>query len=57
MRILAEVFTESESLINDIHELRRIQIKRIKKGEVNTRNSMLYLGILQESKNVLSVYE
>jgi phosphate/sulfate permease len=49
----AEMMNEAETIINDIHEYRRVQIKRIKKGDVNTRNSMLYLGILQESKNVL----
>lgn len=48
-----EILSESDAIINDIYELRRVQIKRIKKGEVNTRNSMLYLGILQETKNIL----
>jgi Na+/phosphate symporter len=48
-----EIISECQTIINDIHEYRRIQIKRIKKGDVNTRNSMLFLTILQESKNVL----
>mgnify|MGYP006275867197 CR=1 FL=1 len=50
---LDEIFTEMEELINHIQEMRRQQIKRIKKGAVNTRNSMLYLGLMQESKNLL----
>lgn len=50
---LGEIVTEMEGLINHIQEIRRQQIKRIKKGAVNTRNSMLYLGLMQESKNLL----
>lgn len=42
-----------EELIEKIEQSRRAQIKRIKKGDVNTRNSMLYLGLMQESKNLL----
>lgn len=49
----ASVISSIEELISNIEQLRRDQIKRIKKGEVNTRNSMLYLGLMQESKNLL----
>lgn len=36
-----------------IDTLRKKQVKRIKANEVGTRNSMLFLGILAESKNLL----
>ncbi len=49
----ADLLAQSEEMLEEIQEIRRKQIKRIKKGSVNTRNSMLYLGILQESKNLL----
>ncbi len=32
--------------------LRKLQIKRIKKGAVGTRNSLLYFNILAEFKNL-----
>jgi phosphate/sulfate permease len=36
-----------------IHVLRKNQIKRIKNKEVGTRNSMLYLNIMSEARNLL----
>lgn len=47
------IISDSEELIKKIDEYRKLHIKRIKKGEINTRNSILYLGILQESKSLL----
>ena len=48
-----EVIEKQAFLLNELDEVRINQFKRIKKGEVNTRNSMLYLGILIETKNLL----
>ena len=39
-----------------IQNIRKSQIKRIKNKEVGTRNSMLYLNILEETRNML-LYE
>jgi phosphate/sulfate permease len=49
----SDVVSTIEELVSEIDQLRRVQIKRIKKGQVSTRNTMLYLGLLQESKNLL----
>ena len=49
----SSIITAIEEIIGRIEQYRRLQIKRIKKGDVNTRNSMLYLGLMQESKNLL----
>ena len=40
-------------LIEDIESYRKAQIKRIKKKEVGTRNSMLYMNFMSETKNML----
>ena len=40
-------------LISDIEESVKSQIKRIKNNEVGTRNSMLYMNIMSEIKNML----
>ncbi len=41
------------TIIKEIEELQRKQLKRIKKQEVTTRNSVLYLNILTETKNLV----
>jgi len=40
-------------LLDDIKSYRKAQIKRIKNKEVGTRNSMLYMNMLAETKNML----
>ena len=50
---LNSVLIKQQELINLIHTIRKEQIKRIQKHEVGTRNSMLYLGIIHESKSLL----
>ncbi len=40
-------------LINDINSYRKAQIKRIKNKDVGTRNSMLYMNLMSETKNML----
>jgi Na+/phosphate symporter len=42
-----------QKLIDQMNEYRTIQIKRVKHKEAGTKNSMLYLGILHEVKNLL----
>lgn len=50
---LEEIIEVQTALLSELDNIRVNQFKRIKKGEVNTRNSMLYLGILIETKNLL----
>ncbi len=42
-----------EKLIKEIESYRKKQIKRLKRGKVGSKNSMLYLGLLHETKNLL----
>ncbi|MCF8230361.1 MAG: inorganic phosphate transporter [Bacteroidales bacterium] len=42
-----------QDLLKMIDSVRKNQIKRIKKAETGTKNSMLFLNILQESKNLV----
>lgn len=44
---------ESQAMLSLNEELRRVQIKRIREHDVNTRNSLLYLNILAEAKNLI----
>ena len=48
-----EIIEVQTALLSELDNIRVNQFKRIKKGEVNTRNSMLYLGIVLETKNLL----
>ncbi len=47
------IIDSRQNLINKMNEYRTIQIKRVKHKEAGTKNSMLYLGILHEVKNLL----
>jgi phosphate/sulfate permease len=49
---IEEVINKQESLLNGINKIRKEQIKRIKQEKVGTRNSVLFLGILNETKNL-----
>jgi len=40
-------------ILEELNKIRRKQVKRIKQGETGTRNSVLYLGLLNEIKNML----
>lgn len=44
---------EQQRIIDVINKFRKKQVKRIKQGETGTRNSVLYLGILNEVKNIM----
>ncbi|MDD4747975.1 MAG: inorganic phosphate transporter [Salinivirgaceae bacterium] len=47
------IVTRISEILELINNSRRSQIKRIKSGDVNTRNSVLYLTILQETKSMI----
>ena len=48
-----EIIQLREKLIAEIEINRKLQIKRLKHNEVGSKNSMLYLGLLHETKNLL----
>lgn len=41
-----------KDLLGYVNEARKVHIKRIKNNEVSTKNSMLFLNILSETKNI-----
>ena len=47
------VINQEEDLLKYIKGMRKSQIKRIKNNGVGTRNSILYLNLLNETKNLL----
>ncbi|MDO9512744.1 MAG: inorganic phosphate transporter [Bacteroidales bacterium] len=50
---LDQILLRQTGVIDVLRKTRKAQIKRIKSGEAGTRNSVLYLNILTESKNLL----
>jgi len=49
---IEKAFAKQKSLLTSIRKFRKEQIRRIKAEKVGTRNSVLYLGILNETKNL-----
>jgi len=47
------VLEEQEGLLKSIKKFRKVQIRRIKAEKVGTRNSVLFLGVLNETKNLV----
>ncbi len=47
------VLEDQEGLLKSIKKFRKEQIKRIKAEKVGTRNSVLFLGVLNETKNLI----
>jgi len=47
-----DVLNYQQQMLDAIEKLKKKQIKRIKNNEVGTRNSILYLGIMDEVKNL-----
>ena len=50
---IPEVIEKQSRILKFIDTSRKKQVKRIKANEVGTRNSMLFLGILSESKSLM----
>ena len=50
---VGEIIKLREKLLSEIELNRKVQIKRLKHNEVGGKNSMLYLGLLHETKNLL----
>ena len=50
---IAAVTINQQEMLNYIGDLNRGQLKRIKRGEAGTKNGLLYLGVLSETKNLL----
>lgn len=48
-----EIIKRQQSILDILNSTRKKQIKRIKNGDAGTRNSNLYLGIINETKNML----
>lgn len=51
--VIPDIIKMREVLLKEIEHNRKVQIKRLKYGEVGSKNSMLYLGLLHETKNLL----
>ncbi len=45
--------SKQQELFDEIEKCRKAQMKRLKNDEVGSKNSMLYFGILHETKNLL----
>jgi Na+/phosphate symporter len=50
---LDELIAKRNMLVNNLKELEKNQIKRIKNNQVSTRNSILYFNIIAETKSLL----
>jgi len=50
---MIEAVTKQKELLEHNNHLKKAQIKRIKKGASGTRATMLYLNILNETRNIL----
>ena len=51
--LVNDVIEKQQRILKFIDTSRKKQVKRIKANEVGTRNSMLFLGLLSESKNLM----
>ncbi len=50
---VTNLIKRQQDLLADIEEIRKKQIKRIKNEETGTKNSMLFLNIMHETKNMM----
>jgi Na+/phosphate symporter len=48
-----QVINMQQSILDMLGEARKNQVKRIKQGVTGTRNSVLYLGLINEIKNIM----
>jgi phosphate/sulfate permease len=53
MSNLDEVFKNYELILNEIDNIRKKHIKRIKKDKISVKNSLLYFNFLSETKNLV----
>ncbi len=47
------IFEDQVKILDQLRTLRKVQLKRIKKEKAGTKISMLYLGILHETQNMM----
>jgi len=50
---IEKALEDQQNILNAINKFRKNQIKRIKESDASTKNSLLYLGILNETKNMV----
>jgi len=50
---IEQMLDRQNNVITILHKSRKEQIKRIKNGRVGTKNSVLFLGIINETKNLI----
>ncbi|MBI9060221.1 MAG: inorganic phosphate transporter [Labilibaculum sp.] len=50
---IEKAFAKQKDLLTSLRKFRKEQIRRIKAERVGTRNSVLYLGIINETKNLV----
>lgn len=48
-----QVVSKQQDILDKLNEARKNQVKRIKQGVTGTRNSVLYLGLINEIKNIM----
>jgi Na+/phosphate symporter len=50
---IADLIIQRDEILETLENFEIMQIRRIKAGEVNTRNSVLFFNIISETKNML----
>ena len=50
---LDSIFEDQVKILEQLRTMRKVQLKRIKKEKMGTKISMLYLGILHETQNMM----
>jgi phosphate/sulfate permease len=50
---LDELIAKRQNILNEMLELERKQIRRIKRKEINSKNSVLFFNMMSETKNLL----
>jgi phosphate/sulfate permease len=50
---ISQITDDQAQILDQLKQLRKIQLKRIKKEKAGTKISMLYLGILHETQNMM----
>ena len=48
-----DAIKKQQDILEIVNDARKKQVKRIKQNETGTRNSVLYLGLLNEIKNIM----